>query len=218
MADNKNNVPSKVWIVADTHLGHKNIIKHCPHRAVVGGFDIDDMAAHDEWLINIWNTTVNKHDTVYIIGDFSFHDRERTIKLLNRLHGKKHLILGNHDKSSYQLENYFVSISLRKEVTFKKECFDFLLEDFGVVFEHYPMLVWNKKHYGIVQMHGHSHGRLDDFNANSFDLRIDFGFDGRLANYNLVSLEKAYNAFKTKAQNMLFSHYANEKKTENMLI
>lgn len=209
---------NKIWLTADNHINHKNVVKHCPGRAINGGFDIDDIEAHDKWMIDKWNSTIGKKDTVYIIGDFSFANREETIKILNKLHGLKHLVLGNHDKSSQQLTSYFESIFQIKEVKFKKENFDFLEEDFDVIMCHYHMINWNRKHWGSCQLCGHAHGRLDDYNLSSPDLRVDVGIDGKLANYEILSLEKVYKFFKEKAGGMLFSDYAKIKKEENMLI
>lgn len=200
------------------HFSHKNVIKHCPERAIAGGFDINDIEAHDKWLIDKWNKTVRKKDTIYIIGDFSFANREDTIKILSKLNGDKHLILGNHDKSSEHLTGYFKTISQIKEVKFKKDNYTFLKEDFEVVMCHYHMINWNKKHYGTIELCGHSHGRLDDYNLESPDLRVDVGIDSKLANYDFVPLEKVYNFFKEKTKGELFVNYAKDKKEENMLI
>ena len=45
---------------------------------------------------------------------------------------------------------------------------------------HYPMVTWNQKPRGSIMLHGHSHGKLDDYNAQSPDLRFDVGIDGTL--------------------------------------
>ena len=121
-------------------------------------------------------------------------------------------------KRQDHLFNYFKSISQIKEVKFRKSNFSFLEEDFDVIMCHYHMINWNRKHYGSVEICGHSHGRLDDYNLESPDLRVDVGIDGKLANYELISLEKLYNFFKEKAEGKLFADYAREKKNENMLI
>ena len=104
----------QIWFTSDIHAFHKNILKHCPERQKICG-------AKDE-----------KKDMVYILGDFAFGSPESVRKLLDKLHGKKFLILGNHDKSSEHLDNYFVQITQQKLVTFKKSNFDFLDEDFQV--------------------------------------------------------------------------------------
>lgn len=208
----------KVWFTSDTHFGHKNILKHCPLRAEQGDFNIDDVEAHDKWLIERWNKTIGKKDIVYIIGDFAFGSTEQVKKLLGKLNGKKFLILGNHDKSSDHLENYFEQITQMKCVTFKKSNYDFLDEDFMVYMCHYAMVVWPSKHYGCVQAMGHSHGRLDQFNEESTDLRVDVGVDGKLANFGFVSLETLYDYFKNKTNGKSFIRYAIEKKEEREML
>lgn len=200
----------KVWFISDTHIQHKNILKHCPKRAEIGGFDIDDVAAHDKWLIDIWNKTIAKNDIVYIIGDFSFASPEVIKKqILPQLNGQKYLILGNHDKSSEHLQGYFKQITQMKEVVFKRKNFPFIEEDsFRVFMCHYPMVTWNAKHYGVVQLQGHSHGSLDSFNEESTDLRVDVGIDGALADFKPVSLEQLYKYFKKKTDGLSFLEYA----------
>lgn len=60
-------------------------------------------------------------------------------------------------------------------------------------------------------VHSHCHGNIDEFNESSKDLRIDVGLDGKLANYNFVSLEHLYKAMldKIKTHNLLrdYAHY-----------
>lgn len=187
----------QIWFTADTHIGHKNILKHCPERANIGNFDVNDIDAHDKWIIETWNETMSKKDIVYIIGDFSFYNSETLKKkILPKLNGTKFLILGNHDKSSEKLDGYFHQICQIKEATFKKNNFGFLEEDISVVMCHYPLLTWNRKAYGSVMLHGHCHGRIDNYNNESQQLRVDVGWDGKLANYNLVNLETIYGHMK----------------------
>lgn len=208
----------KVYFCADTHLGHKNIIQHCPDRASIGGFEPEDLDAHDEWVIDIWNKTVNKKDIVYICGDFTFLPAERAQKVLQRMRGRKFLILGNHDKSVDHLVNYFEQIIQMKEVVFKKDHWDFLDEDFRCFLCHYPMVTWPSKHYGTVNIHGHCHGRLDNFNEEQPDLRLDVGWDSTIGNHNLVDLETVYRHFKEKTNGQSFHCYARDLKQSREMI
>lgn len=187
----------KIFFTADTHISHKAILKHCPQRAEVGGFELGDVEAHDKWLIDIWNKTVSKKDAVYILGDFSFASSEiLKKKIMPKLNGQKFLILGNHDKSSEHLDGYFQQITQMKEVTFKQKNFDFLEEDFNIVMCHYPLVTWNKKPYGAVQLHGHCHNRISQYNVECEELRVDVGWDSDIAQFNLVSLETVYKYMK----------------------
>jgi calcineurin-like phosphoesterase family protein len=215
MEEKKKKKPSevmgvKVWFTSDTHVSHKNILKHCPGRAEAGKFDIDDVEAHDKWIIDVWNSTIGKRDIVYILGDFSFASPDIIKKqILPKLNGQKYLILGNHDKSSEHLQGYFTQITQMKEAVFKRKNFPFIEEDsFRVFMCHYPMVTWEGKQYGVVQIHGHCHGRLDGYNEKSIDLRVDVGIDGKLADFKPVSLDELYKYFKKKTGGKDIREYA----------
>ena len=111
---------NKIYFTADTHFFHTNILKHCPERPYFG---TDEGTLHDEWLVDLWNKIIQKKDIVYIVGDFAFGNKERVMKLLGKLYGKKHLIVGNHDASSSKLPNYFESMQQIKDLTFKTSVF-----------------------------------------------------------------------------------------------
>lgn len=73
------------------------------------------------------------------------------------------------------------------------------------------MVTWNQKPRGSVMLHGHSHGKLDEYNAQSMDLRFDVGIDGSLANLRLLTLEEIYNAATKKIKQYncnTFAEYA----------
>ena len=123
-----------------------------------------------------------------------------TRKILHRLksHGVKiHFIIGNHDKSCVKFPNMFESMSLIKEVSFKKNEYSFLKDTFNVVMCHYPMLSWNKKAHGSLCLHGHTHDNSPWENETS-DLRINVGLDTPFANYTLIPLETIYNEYLKK--------------------
>lgn len=83
----------KVFLTADLHFGHANIIKYESRPYA-------DVEAMDKAIIANWNKAVDKGDTVFIVGDFSFHDKKKTADIIQKLNGKKILIKGNHDKYS----------------------------------------------------------------------------------------------------------------------
>ena len=96
---------ANVFFTADSHFGHTNVIKFCARPFV----SAEEM---DEALIENWNARVKGCDTVFVLGDM-FYRCENVALILRRLKGKKHLILGNHDRSwmdQVDLEDYFIGV------------------------------------------------------------------------------------------------------------
>lgn len=87
----------KVFIISDTHFGHKKIIEF---EAQARPFST--IEEHDAELVRRWNGTVGKKDTVWHLGDVYFG--KDTHEILGQLNGIKKLVLGNHDH--YPLEVY----------------------------------------------------------------------------------------------------------------
>lgn len=79
---------------ADGHYRHRRILEFCPSR----GFIPDEIHKHDELLINNHNSIVTENDETYHIGDFCFGTINDVKSILNKLNGKHHLIVGNHDR------------------------------------------------------------------------------------------------------------------------
>ncbi len=129
------------FYIADTHFGHKNIIRY-DNRPF---FSVGDM---DKELITRWNKAVSKSDHVYILGDFSWYDLDKTLEIVRSLNGHKHLIRGNHDnlfpKSLPEIEG----ICDYCEIKDGKE---------RLVLSHYPMLFWNGQFRDSIHLYGHVH-------------------------------------------------------------
>ncbi len=95
---------SNVFVISDLHIGHKRILEFSSQWR--GGKTIDE---HDEWIVDQWNSVVNKKDKVFVLGDVCFDLKK--LCFLDRMKGRKDLILGNHDQfkiSEYQ--KYFQNI------------------------------------------------------------------------------------------------------------
>ncbi len=86
-------ITKDTFVIADPHFGHKNVTEFEPSRALTtteGSYE-----NQEEMLIDRWNKTVKKKDTVLILGDYAW----KNIKgFTERLNGKKVLIRGNHDR------------------------------------------------------------------------------------------------------------------------
>ena len=80
-----------MWFSADLHLGHANIIAYSARPFV----DVESM---NEALIERWNSSVLPADTVWVLGDVALGRIADTLALVSRLHGRKLLLAGNHDR------------------------------------------------------------------------------------------------------------------------
>jgi calcineurin-like phosphoesterase family protein len=82
------------FFTADQHFFHRNIINLCyrPFKSINEMHNI---------LIDRYNEVVGLNDTCYHIGDFAMLGKSQINKLesiINKLNGRKILILGNHDE------------------------------------------------------------------------------------------------------------------------
>ena len=80
-----------IYYTSDLHLGHKNILRLSDRPFA----DLDEM---HQTIRDNWNRIVTDKDEVYILGDVAFKLNEEINSLIASLKGRKHLIIGNHDK------------------------------------------------------------------------------------------------------------------------
>lgn len=196
----------KIYFVSDTHFSHVSVLYFYQNRREEAGITLEELQEdknlavekHDEWLIEKWNNIIRREDYVYILGDFCLGNKARAEKILHRLHGKKFLIFGNHDKSCKgENERFFEWCGDLKEVKFTHSDFDFIDPDetFCVELCHYPMLSWNRRPHGTCMVHGHCHGSINEYNTESGELRVDVGIDRSLFSNGFVELEELYTYF-----------------------
>lgn len=100
-----------IWFISDTHFSHNNILtfKDADDNLIRPNFkDVHHMNEH---MTECWNSVVKPEDKVYHLGDFGFTTNVEQI--INRLNGKKRLILGNHDEvKKNKLYLYFEKIQM----------------------------------------------------------------------------------------------------------
>ena len=137
--NNNNYNVSSVFVIADTHFNHKNIIAYCNRP-------FENVTEMNEYIINKWNGVVNKNDLVIHLGDFGFGSEENLKEINARLNGYKILIKGNHDykRSNYSWHRIGFGSVQDKECEFNK-----------FIFSHYPIEV-PEDYYNIF---GHIHNK-----------------------------------------------------------
>tara|TARA_R110000772_G_scaffold54130_1_gene123515 strand:- start:38437 stop:38961 length:525 start_codon:yes stop_codon:yes gene_type:complete len=92
-----------VRFFSDPHFGHLNM-------ALKRGFKSAE--EQDEYIVQQWNSVVNKRDITYILGDITY-EKKSGYEILSRLNGLKHVVLGNHDRRQdvEELLKYVKSVS-----------------------------------------------------------------------------------------------------------
>jgi calcineurin-like phosphoesterase family protein len=150
------------FVTADYHFGHRAMLRYEPRP----WSSVEEM---NQGLIDRWNAKISKTSVVYHLGDFSFCNVNRTLEILDQLNGIIRLVLGNHEGHKKPL-----SKRLLERFDWVRNYYESKTEDgIKVVMFHYPILSWNKAHYGSWHLHGHSHGNLFDEGTRRLDVGIN---------------------------------------------
>lgn len=156
--------PELAFFTADPHFFHESIINLC-NRPFKNAHEMN------ETMIANWNAVVPPIGTVFILGDMFW--KTGNIKdlttVMNRLHGNKILVKGNHDllsDSEYEKLG-FTGVYNYLELTIEKQklaCF------------HYPILEWAGFYKGSWHLYGHVHGRGNHFSKRVLDVGMDCNY------------------------------------------
>lgn len=137
---------TKIYITADTHWGHKNILNFNPDTRKY--LDIDHMNSS---MIKEWNNIVTPNDLVYHLGDVAFTNAEKATAIMNQLNGRKILIKGNHDDKLVQDAKF---VACFEEI---HSYLEIRHNDILVCMFHFPIMDWRNAGRGSVHLHGHCH-------------------------------------------------------------
>jgi calcineurin-like phosphoesterase family protein len=172
----------KIWVTADQHFGHANIIKYC-HRPV------GSVAEMDETLIQRWNERIKPGDMVWHLGDVFFgkpsdpHVKE----IRSRLNGGIFLVKGNHDRWPW---GRYLSLGVDKMFQHPGDPGITKVGRRSIVLTHNPPAsyerintVLNILGEGAIWLHGHSHCQGSIQDPRVFDVGVDHqlrrvGFQG----------------------------------------
>jgi calcineurin-like phosphoesterase family protein len=171
---------NNVFVTADTHFGHVNILKY-ENRSFY--LNVNNIEEHDQKLIDNWNKLVTNKDLVIILGDFSFYKAIKTMDILDHLNGDKLLIEGNHD--CIYLENKifdktkFIGIYDYLEIKYKGQ---------NICLMHYPISDFkhmNKTTNSYILIHGHIHSLPRAIPRHGFNAGVDVN------QYKPIKIEQA---------------------------
>lgn len=173
-----------IYFTSDLHFGHANVI-HYDERPFA---TVQEM---DRELIRRWNQKVTDQDTVYILGDISWYHADKTCEILRQLHGRKILVLGNHDRVKGSLRDCFEEVCSYKEIM--------LPNHIHIVLCHYPIHFFNRRHHANSYMfYGHVHNSREWLMTEGFRHEITrdntscnmFNVGCMLYNYEPVSFDE----------------------------
>jgi calcineurin-like phosphoesterase family protein len=132
-----------LFFTSDSHFGD--------HRTLnIWKRPFGSVAEMDAVLVERWNDAVGPEDEVWHLGDFCRRPADAE-GLLARLKGTKHLVRGNNDPPGTAEARGWASVRDYAEIE---------ADGRRLVLCHYPFRSWNGQHKGVLDLHGHSHGRL----------------------------------------------------------
>ncbi len=170
--------PENIWFTSDTHFCHESIIKFCSRPFANAG-------EMNEELIRSWNETVPNDGIVFHLGDFCMGNTSDWNNIMNHLHGKIILILGNHDMKNIK-QGFMQRFELvTQQMTIR-------VGGQAIILNHNPFLCYGGSYRDVWHLFGHVHSGprsqtgLDIPRLRMlFPLQYDVGVDNN--NYRPVS-------------------------------
>lgn len=99
-----------IWVISDTHFFHSNILRFTDSDgSLIRGARFSSMEEMNECMLENWNSVVKPGDKVYHLGDVFIGPKDEFVRFWKKLHGKKNLILGNHDDAKFFARNELVN-------------------------------------------------------------------------------------------------------------
>lgn len=147
-----------IYFSSDLHLGHNR-------EFVVDERGFESVEDHDAAIVNNWNSTVDKSDEVYLLGDLMLGDVENGLRLLKTLNGKIHIVRGNHDTDE-KIKRYLECENVQEVIDAK------FLRYGSITFylSHFPTLVSHEKlkkmKNAVVNLYGHTHQKDNFYKLN----------------------------------------------------
>jgi len=167
----------RTFVYSDPHFGHEEIIRYF-------GRPFKSARAMDDELIKSWNDVVATEDSVFVLGDFSFLNQNKTRGIVSLLNGHKTLILGNHDRGQ--------NIQWWKDVGFDEVSPYPIIYGGFFILSHEPVFLSDAMPY--VNIHGHLH-------TLSYDSKQYVNVSVEKTNYRPVLLDDIISRYKDQQGN-----------------
>lgn len=169
------------WYTSDPHWGHNWV-------AGLRGFA--NTQEHDAQLLENFQQTIGKRDTVFWMGDLAMNSPEFAIAYTQAIPGTHHLILGNHDKA------HPMNSDARRWQKKYFEAFDSVqvygrakIHGSNFLMAHHPyegegdrdmadrQVQWRLRDEGVTLIHGHIHAPWQESKTEAGTLQIHVGLD-----------------------------------------
>lgn len=177
----------EIYVVADTHFNHKNIITYCNRP-------FGDIETMNHFLIDKWNKKVSNNDLVIHLGDFGFGDKEKIANICNTLNGQKILLYGNHDLKhgkNFWLDCGFKAVYKDKQKSLNEIVGQTFIDNAkDIILSHYPINVKENQ----LNIHGHIHNAKLD--TKQFKEENHICVSVEIINYEPVNLYKLVNEWR----------------------
>lgn len=166
---------------SDLHFGHAKLAKLRGYASV---------EEHDADIVRRINAQACVYtDTLYILGDVSFHKTKATVDILQQIIARDIVIKGNHDHRTKNAMGALLPGPIMVELD---EFHHYLEREFMVwedvsgaegmaragseqliVMNHFPLMHWHKQDKGAWQLHGHLHGNPSGVPGKIMDMGWD---------------------------------------------
>ena len=161
---------SKVYFIADLHLGHKGICRFRP--------EFKSVEEHDKFIVSNILKVCGKRDSLYLLGDCFFTEESLDhLREISKKVGSIHLVLGNHDTEDGKKRGYVKTMlveglinSIHSLVSYK-----------GCWLSHAP--IHSEELRGKLCVHGHTHAEVIE------DARY-FGVSCEQINYTPIDFQR----------------------------
>ncbi len=148
------------YFASDYHWGHNNVLKYDSRP-------FESIEDHDKYIMECHNKIVRPTDHFWFLGDLTLGDKKKAELMLRDMSGIKHFIKGNHDHDD-TIDTY------KRCGIYHGEQVTIVIDGQKIILNHCRMYTWPNSHHGSWNIHGHSHGTLDNIPwGKSLDVGIN---------------------------------------------
>lgn len=174
-----------IWLTEDCHFGHEQVVTKMSRK---GFASIEE---HDIQLLDNINRLVDRGDTLWILGDFTFA-YPRHYKSQIRCKDVR-LILGNHDNRNRSKAAFKLVYDVRDIKIKEQRCF----------LSHYSHAFWPASHYGAFHCYGHNHAQRES--------TLDYCFPGRRSmDVGVDNIKRLYGEYRPISEDELYERLISE--------